>query len=463
MQPGDLETVETLARVMTVAACASVSAGLLTYLFRMRHRSGGLMGTSALLCVFVLALALGTVGQILSGTTGSGFFVLVEVVTAVIAFAVGVAIWPMIPRLVGQPTRQEANETNAMLLEGQAANRRLIDQLSDLNRDLESRVAGRTAELETVRHRFEMALDGSDISILELDSDLVFTWAHNPPRPLSQADILGRRPTDVLLPAEAAEFMTIGRRVLSGGGAERFEISFQLGGRQRWFEGFVEPVSLDGNVTGVLTAAIDISRYKEHEREMRDILRELTHRSKNLLAVVQGIARQSAEGCPEAMGFLAPFGGRLLALSAAHELLVQNGWRGILLDEVVSRAWADVEGTKNIRVEMDGPRILLGPDVAQNVMLGAHELVSAAAAAGQPPDRVVVSWALLPDGVFRLEWRMHGSSLIELSSFGQRLLRTVLPVVLGGEVTGLDISDAGFAYAVRGRAGPQLGLVQRST
>ncbi len=56
---------------------------------------------------------------------------------------------------------------------------------------------------------------------------------------------------------------------------------------------------------------------------------------------------------------------------------------------------------------------------------------------------------------------MHGSSPIEISSFGQRLLRTVLPVVLGGEVTGLDISDAGFAYGVRGRAGPQLRLVQR--
>jgi two-component sensor histidine kinase len=428
----------------------------------MRHRSGGLMGTSALLCVFVLAIAAGAVSRVLPGTAANGVFVLVEAVTAVVAFVVGIAVWPMIPRLIGQPTRQEASEANALLIEGQSANKRLIDQLSTLNRDLETRVAGRTAELEIVRHRFEMALEGSDISILELDADLHFTWAHNPPRPLTQADVLGRRPEDLLPPAEAAQFISIGRRVLASGAAERFEISFVLGGGQRWFEGFVEPVKANGEVTGILTAAIDVSRYKEHEREMRDILRELTHRSKNLLAVVQGIARQSAEGCPEAIGFLEPFGGRLLALSAAHELLVQNGWRGVLLDEVMTRAWADVEGTSHIQVQIEGPGVLLGPDVAQNVMLGAHELVVAAAAAEQRPDKVVVSWALLPDGAFRLDWRMIGTPSIEVSSFGQRLLRTVLPVVLGGEVTALGISEAGFAYGVRGRMGPQLQFVQRS-
>ncbi len=463
MQPDDLETLKTLARAMTVAACASVSAGLVTYLFRMRHRAGGLMGTSALLFVFVLAVALGAIGRLLPGATGGGGLpVLMETMTAVVAFVVGIAVWPMIPKLVGQPTRQEANEANALLMEGQAANRRLIDQLSDLNRDLEGRVAGRTAELETVRHRFEMALEGSDISSLELDTDLLFTWVHNPPRPLTQADVLGRRPGDLLPPTEAAEFVAVARRVLAGGTPERFEITFVLGGRQRWFEGFIEPVTGEGSVKGVLAAAIDVSRYKEHEREMRDILRELTHRSKNLLAVVQGIARQSAEGCPEAAGFLAPFSGRLLALSAAHELLVQNGWRGILLDEVVIRAWADVEGTANIRVDMDGPRVLLGPDVAQNVMLGAHELVVAAAKAERPPERAVVSWAMLPDGGFRLEWRMLGTSSIEISAFGHLLLRTVIPVVLDGEVTALDLSDAGFAYGVRGRIGPQLQPAQRS-
>ncbi len=462
MQPVDIETLTTLARVMTVAACVSVSVGLVTYLFRMRHRSGGLIGTSALLCVFVLALAIGAVVRSLPEGGASGIFALVEMITAVAAFAMGIVVWPMIPKLVGQPTRQEAKQANALLMEGQSANKILIDQLSDLNRDLESRVAGRTAELETVRHRFEMALDGSDISILELNAELIFIWAYNPPRPLTQADVVGRRPGELLPPNEAAELTGIAQRVLTGGAAERFEISFALGGRQRWFEGFVEPVIDNSKITGVLTATIDVSRYKEHEREMRDILRELTHRSKNLLAVVQGIARQSAEGVPEATGFLVPFGGRLLALSAAHELLVQNGWRGVLLQEVLVRAWTDVEGTSSIHVELDGPQVLLGPDVAQNVMLGAHELVTAAAAAERRPERVLVSWALLPDGAFRLDWRVLGVSSMEVSAFGQRLLRTVLPVVLGGEVTALGISEVGFVYGLRGRVGPQLQLVQRS-
>ena len=122
MQPDDLETLKTLARVMTVAACASVSAGLVTYLFRMRHRAGGLMGTSALLCVFVLAIAVGAIGRLWPVEIGGGLPVLLEAVTAVVAFVVGIAVWPMIPRLVGQPTRQEANEATELLVEGQAAN-----------------------------------------------------------------------------------------------------------------------------------------------------------------------------------------------------------------------------------------------------------------------------------------------------------------------------------------------------
>lgn len=463
MQPSDLEIVAMLARAVSIAACASVTAALMTYLFRMRRRSGGLAGANALLSLVALALALGYIGRLLADGAGGGALVLLESLTAIIAFAVGVAVWPMVPKLVGQPTHQETRDANVLLAEGQAANRALIAQLSDLNRDLENRVARRTAELEAARHRFEVALSGSDISVLELDTDLVFTWVHNPPEPLTANKMLGRHMTEALPPADAEHFDSIARRVIDHGQGERFEISFDLGGRPRWFEGFVEPRTSDGHVGGVLAAAIDVSRYKEHEREMRDILRELTHRSKNLLAVVQGMARQSSEGNPEAADFLAPFRARLMALSAAHELLVQNGWRGALLDEVMTRAWSDVDGIDGIVLDIDGPAVLLGPDVTQNVMLGAHELVAAAAAAEQRPERVTVVWSLMPDGVFHLDWRMLGSPSIQVSGFGQRLLRTVLPVVLGGEVTTLETSDAGFSYGLRGRIGPQLQRVQNTS
>ena len=63
----------------------------------------------------------------------------------------------------------------------------------------------------------------------------------------------------------------------------------------RWFDLHIEPLrDVTGEIVGLTCAAVDITERKEGEAHLRNLMRELTHRSKNLLAVIQAMARQTA-------------------------------------------------------------------------------------------------------------------------------------------------------------------------
>ncbi len=79
---------------------------------------------------------------------------------------------------------------------------------------------------------------------------------------------------------------------------------------------------------------MDVTERKEGEAHLRLLMRELTHRSKNLLAVIQGLARQTARHVSSVDTFLDQFGSRLQALATSHDLLVQESWHGASLAEL---------------------------------------------------------------------------------------------------------------------------------
>ena len=92
---------------------------------------------------------------------------------------------------------------------------------------------------------------------------------------------------------------------------------------------------MTGGIVGLTCAAVDITDRKESEAHLRDLMRELTHRSKNLLAVIQAMARQTARHAGTIEAFLEQFSARLQALAASHDLLVQESWHGASLTELV--------------------------------------------------------------------------------------------------------------------------------
>src|SRR5690606_28880805 len=147
-----------------------------------------------------------------------------------------------------------------------------------------------------------------------------------------------------------------------------------LDGGTRWFKLFIEPMQADGEIDGVSCVAVDISDEKRVENQLRVVLRELTHRTKNILMIVQAIARQTARNVESPGDFITRFSARLSALAGAHDILVNRAWAGAMLQELVEDQLAYLPEGPREAVTIEGPSLELGANQAQNVALAIHEL-----------------------------------------------------------------------------------------
>lgn len=164
--------------------------------------------------------------------------------------------------------------------------------------------------------------------------------------------------------------------------------------------------------------------------EDQDILnRELSHRLKNTLSVVQAIATQTLRAVPE-RGPVESFEKRLQALSSAHDVLIHQNWTGASIRHLVSDT-LDRLGMLE-RVDLSGPHIFLGPKATQSVMLLLHELATNAAKYGALSNgtgRVKASWEVSgPAESTQLTfiWQEAGGPAVSEPTrrgFGSRLIR----------------------------------------
>lgn len=436
-----------------VVASVSVASALAWYLWRMRRRAGGLVGAGIMTCVFVLASAVAQIARVLAGRLPDQPVIFaVEAVAAAVTVVLAVMVWPLIPGLFAMPTRRELMEMNRALREEQRARRAAGEELEALNLDLERRIAERTRELAAARRRFELALDGSAITVAQQDRDLAYTWIHNPPPAFAGADFVGRSPADLLPAAGHDRLAALKRRVLDTGTGERFVVPLAMDGGTLWFEGRVEPLVIEERVEGLLTVAVDITRHKEQEQEMSEVLRELTHRSKNLLTVIQGIARQSAVGIDDMAVFDRLFRTRLQALAVVHEILVANRWRGVGLRPLVEAVTGRSARPLAAALEFDGPEVRLAPETAQSFALAVNELV--VPWVDLPVSRIAVAWNGDETGVTGFLWRMETSGpRPEPSPFGRLFLDRLFPRAIGAHPR-WSVGEDGVTYAAERTAVP---------
>jgi two-component sensor histidine kinase len=147
----------------------------------------------------------------------------------------------------------------------------------------------------------------------------------------------------------------------------------------------------------------------EREAHVRLIMRELSHRSKNLLAIVLAIARQTARNTKTFDDFESRFSARIQSLASAHDLLVEQQWSGAALDDLI-RSQLSAFGME--RVICHGDRVILRAEAVQNVALALHELATNASKYGAlsvTDGRVEIEWALQGDApdtrALQLVWR----------------------------------------------------------
>jgi two-component system CheB/CheR fusion protein len=170
-------------------------------------------------------------------------------------------------------------------------------------------------------------------------------------------------------------------------------------------------------------------------------LGELTHRVRNILAVIQAIARQTLNSSASKEAFVERLEGRLATLANAHALLVQSDWGGADLAELAHHQ-LDVYATDNRdRLRIEGEPVLLPADLATPVGLVLHELATNAVkhgALGNPQGKVAVRWAVERRNnqpYLRFEWKETGgppAAEPATHGFGSTLIASGIP---GAKVT----------------------------
>lgn len=329
-------------------------------------------------------------------------------------------------------------------------------QRPQTGRSLEARLAKQGRELAAVRamlERYETALQGSHVTVFAQDEALRYTAISNPLFGKTVDDIIGKSDDDVLPSGSRAQMIALKRAVLDHGDTVTQELPIGHDGSARWYEFHMEPIrNAQQQVIGLAAAAVDVTTRKEAESHLRLLMRELTHRSKNLLAVIQAMARQTATHTRSVDDFLDHFGARLQALASSHDLLVQQSWHGVPLKDLIhSQLGHYLKGPK-AQVTLQGRDVTLKPEAAQSLGLALHEMCTNAAKYGalsSPAGRVTIGWEVAPlDGETGLDlrWRESNGPPVtppRQAGFGTLVIERNLSNALGARVT-LDYALDGF-------------------
>ena len=197
-----------------------------------------------------------------------------------------------------------------------------------------------------------------------------------------------------------------------------------------------------GQIVGASKIARDITARKQAEDRQRLLTAELSHRVKNLFAVVQVLAERSASNASSSAKSVAAFRGRLQALSAAHSALIAENWDWASLASVVQTVLGPYLHEDD-RICLDVRDLRLNPDFALTLALGLNELATNAIKYGaltSPFGQVTLTARLEANeggDVFRLVWLEDGGPAVAsptVAGFGTSMLTQAIEYQHEGKV-----------------------------
>jgi PAS domain S-box-containing protein len=325
-------------------------------------------------------------------------------------------------------------------------------QLEQLNLELERRVADRTAELKSSTERLlqseqlrSLALAAGQMGSWDWDAvSGEFSWDEG------QYRIFGVDPKSfsmtadnvrALIHPEDWERLRAALESVTEHG-QTFQGEFRVHrphGELRWCIG-AAAASIDANrrVVGLSGVTVDITERKSAEERQTLLVREVDHRARNALAVVQSIIRLTRAESKEA--YIAAVEGRITALSRAHVLLSQSRWQGANLSRILDEELAPYRRSDVDKIATSGPEVFLEPATAQILALALHELATNAAKYGALSStfgRVNLSWDLGPDHLV-LQWAESGGPSVRPPSsegYGTRVIGASVERQLDGSAT----------------------------
>ena len=324
-------------------------------------------------------------------------------------------------------------------------------QLERLNIELERRVAERTAELATYAYRLteserrrSLALAASKMS--SWDWDLTTgecIWDEG------QFRIFGVDPETFEVTPDSfkslldpADWTRLNEALQDASpSTPNYETEFRVrrpNGDVRWcLARAAASFGPDDNLTRISGVTVDITDQKQAQERQLLLTREVEHRARNLLAVVQSMLRLTKASTIE--DYTSAVEGRIGALSRAHMLLSECRWEGAFLRRLVDEELDHYRDGRSNAISAEGPDILLESSRAQTIALALHELATNAAKHGA---------LATPSGRLKLNWRREGDTLhLDWTEIAGPKVRTPKSLGYGVEVISASIQHLGGEVA----------------
>jgi PAS domain S-box-containing protein len=311
------------------------------------------------------------------------------------------------------------------------------DTVLEVNRDItEVRALSNALQEGEQRLRSLAAIvESSDDAIVSKNLDGIITsWNRGAERVFgyNAAEAVGQ-PITIVIPADRqSEEREILTRIRRGERTDHFETI------RRRKDGTLIVVSLtvspvkddDGKIVGASKIARDITEQKRSQEQIATLAREAEHRSKNLLATVQATVRLSQSETPG--GLKQAIEGRIQSLANVHSLFVKTRWIGADLSTIAAQELAPYSEKNQRRVLINGPPVLLEPDVAQAIGVTLHELATNAAKYGAlavPDGQVELKWSDDAERQLHLRWTESSGPKVQKPThkgFGGRIIEQMI-------------------------------------
>ena len=264
-----------------------------------------------------------------------------------------------------------------------------------------------------------------------------------------------------LHPDDEPMVRTVFARSEDPAGSRRYDVEYRIYRRGdnalRWIK-VASDMIFDGiNPVRIIGTIQDITDRKQTEEQALLLMREVNHRSKNLLAVVQSIAHQMARGAdPET--FASAFAERLAGLASCQDLLVRSHWQGVDLAALITGQLAHYKHLIGTRIHLAGEPLRISANTAQNLGMALHELATNAAKYGALSNaggKVSIAWAAsAADDAFSISWTESGGPTVavpERRGLGSQIITRLLERSLDGSVD-LDYEPSGLRWSARAKA-----------
>jgi PAS domain S-box-containing protein len=313
-----------------------------------------------------------------------------------------------------------------------------FEQLANKLRQNEASLRDKEAQLESIIYR-------TPFMLIRVDRDLRYRFVSHAFLEMTgrrSEQVIGKRVSDILGDEDFQAIRPYIEKVMQGNRVEfEREVHYQGVGTRYLHVVYTPEKDDSGTVTGWIVSMLDITERKRAEEEQKRaaeaeqiLVRELQHRTNNLLAVIQGIAQKTLSGSGPLAEARKIFEGRLLALANTYRRLTKSNWSGVRLSEIVHLTLEPFAA----RTEIDGPDLMLSAKNAQNFSLALHELATNAlkhGALSSADGKVSIVWTVASNGggpVLKFRWRERGGPPVlapDQRGFGTSLLESTFKMI----------------------------------